>query len=119
MSANPSLAEIGVGMGDGPVENMQSPTEQPEDGGNVRNRVIGEGPPELGSWVRFDLPVKSDFEQRWGTVPANYRQLRIMFAVRWDDKEEGAPLHADVYYDDLFFGFEDLQDSQSPSAPQR
>ena len=87
---------------------LAGPTEAPEDGGNIRNKVIGEGPPELGSWLHFDLPVKSDFEQRWGTVPANYRLLRIMFGVRWDDKEEGAALHADVYYDDLFFGFEDL-----------
>jgi hypothetical protein len=87
---------------------LAGPTEEPEDGGNVKNRVIGEGPPELGSWLRFDLPVKSDFEERWGSVPANYRQLRIMFAVRWDDKAEGAALHADVYYDDLFFGFDDL-----------
>jgi hypothetical protein len=87
---------------------LAGPTEKPEDGGNVKHRVIGEGPPELGSWLRFDLPVKSDFEERWGSAPANYRQLRIMFAVRWDDKAEGAALHADVYYDDLFFGFDDL-----------
>jgi hypothetical protein len=87
---------------------LAGPTEAPEDGGNVKNRVIGEGPPDLGSWLRFDLPVKSDFEQRWGSVPANYRQLRVMFAIRWDDKAKGAALHADVYYDDLFFGFEDL-----------
>jgi hypothetical protein len=87
---------------------LAGPTEAPEDGGNIKNRVIGSGPPDLESWLRFDLPVKSDFGQRWGSVPANYRQLRIMFAVRWDDKAEGAALHADVYYDDLFFGFEDL-----------
>jgi hypothetical protein len=87
---------------------LAGPTEAPEDGGNIKNRVIGSGPPNLESWLRFDLPVKSDFGQRWGSLPANYRQLRIMFAVRWDDKAEGAALHADVYYDDLFFGFEDL-----------
>jgi hypothetical protein len=87
---------------------LAGPTEAPQDGGNIKNRVIGSGPPDLESWLRFDLPVKSDFGQRWGSVPANYRQLRIMFAVRWDDKAEGAALHADVYYDDLFFGFEDL-----------
>lgn len=86
---------------------LAGPTEEPEDGANIKNRVIGKGPPDLGSWVRFDLPVKLDFEQRWGVVPANYQFLRVMFAVRWDDKEEGAALHADVYYDDLFFGFED------------
>ncbi|MBW2543687.1 MAG: hypothetical protein JRF15_16520 [Deltaproteobacteria bacterium] len=87
---------------------LAGPTEEPEDGGNIRNRAIGKGPPELKSWVYFDLPVKSDFEQRWNHVPANFRRLRVLFAVRWDDKEEGAALHADVYYDDLFFGFDDL-----------
>jgi len=87
---------------------LAGPSEEPEDGGNIRHRAIGLGPPELGNWVRFDLPVKSDFEQRWGSVPANYRQLRVMFGVRWDDKAKGAALHADVYYDDLFFGFDDL-----------
>jgi hypothetical protein len=87
---------------------LAGPTEESEDGGNIRNRAIGKGPPELGSWVRFDLPVKSDFEQRWGSVPVKYRELRVMFGVRWDDKEEGAALHAEVYYDDLFLGFDDL-----------
>lgn len=87
---------------------LAGPTEELEDGGNIRHRLIGKGPPELGSWLHFDLPVKSDFEQRWGTVPADFRELRIMFIVRWDDKEEGAALQADVYYDDLFFGFDDL-----------
>jgi len=87
---------------------LAGPTAEPEDGGNIRNRVIARGPPELGSWLHFDLPVQSDFRERWGSVPANFRHLRIMFSVRWDDKDEGAPLHADVYYDDLFFGFEDL-----------
>jgi len=86
---------------------LAGPTDAPEDGGNVKHRVIGNGPPLLGSWVHFDLPVKSDFERLWGTSPANFRKLRVMFSVRWDDKPEGAALHADVYFDDLFFGFED------------
>jgi hypothetical protein len=87
---------------------LAGPTEAPDDGGNIKTRVIGKGPPDLGSWLRFDLPVKSDFRQSWGSAPENFRYLRIMFAVRWDDKAEGAALHADVYYDDLFFGFDDL-----------
>lgn len=87
---------------------LAGPAEAPEDGGNVKNRAIGYGPPKLGSWLHFDLPVKADFEQRWGHVPADYERLRVMFAVRWDDKPEGAALHADVYYDDLFFGFEEF-----------
>jgi len=87
---------------------LAGPSEAPEDGGNIKNRVIGKGPPMLASWVHFDLPLKSDFEERWGTLPANYRELRVMFIVRWDDKPKGVALHADVYFDDLFFGFNDL-----------
>lgn len=85
---------------------LAGPSEAPEDGGNVKHRVIGAEPPELGTWQYFDLPVRSDFAELWGSVPSNYERLRIMFAVRWNDKEEGAALHADVYYDDLFFGFD-------------
>jgi hypothetical protein len=87
---------------------LAGPAEELEDGANIRQRVIGSGPPDMGGWQHFDLPVKSDFAERWGSVPANFRDLRIMFLVRWDDKEEGAALHADVYYDDLFFGFDGL-----------
>ncbi len=87
---------------------LAGPSEDPEDGGNFKHRVVGSGAPELGRWQHFDLPVKADFQRRWGAVPENYRVLRVMFVVRWDDKEAGAALHADVYYDDLFFGFEDL-----------
>jgi len=87
---------------------LAGPSKAPEDGGNIKNRVIGAGPPVMGSWVHFDLPLKSDFEEHWGTLPANYRELRVMFIVRWDDKPKGTALHADVYFDDLFFGFNDL-----------
>jgi len=108
-SANPDDPEISPKL-----DNLQlryelaGPSEAPEDGGNIKNRVIGAGPPAMGSWVHFDLPLKSDFQERWGTLPANYRALRVMFIVRWDDKPKGAALHADVYLDDLFFGFDDL-----------
>ncbi len=87
---------------------LAGPGEELADGGNFKHRVVGRGAPELGRWQRFDLSVKADFERRWGAVPENFRELRVMFAVRWDDKQVGAALHADVYYDDLFFGFEDL-----------
>lgn len=87
---------------------LAGPTAELEDGANIRHRVIGVGPPPLERWVPFELPVKSDFEERWNYIPANFRQLRVLFGVRWDDKQEGAALRADVYYDDLFFGFDDL-----------
>ncbi len=98
---------------------LAGPAEEPDDGGNVKTAIIAHGPPELATWVHFDLPVKSDFERLWGTLPEKYQKLGVIFGVRWDDKPEGAALHADVYYDDLFFGFEDLPDSRSHDSPQR
>ena len=71
------------------------------------SRNLRPEPPLLGEWIQFDLPVRRDFETLWGVVPSDYDFLRVFFEVRWDNKEEGAVLHADVYYDDLFFGFED------------
>ncbi len=76
----------------------------------MRAKLVRAGPPELGQWVHFDFPVKDDFQELWGAVPADFTFLRVFFETRWDDKEEGAALHADVYYDDLFFGFEDPPD---------
>jgi hypothetical protein len=78
---------------------------------NMRPKMAGEGPPELGKWVHFDFPVKADYQELWGAVPANFRYLRVFFEVRWEKKEIGEPLRADVYYDDLFFGFDDPPES--------
>jgi hypothetical protein len=89
-----------------------------EDRGNVKQIALAGGPPELGTWVRFEMPVKADFERLWGTVPQAYDRLRVMFGVRWDSKPAGAALRADVYYDDLFFGFDDLP-PRRVDPPQR
>jgi len=78
---------------------------------NMRTKLVREGPPELGEWVYFDFPIKADFQELWGAVPADFSFLRVFFEVRWEEKEEGAALRADIYYDDLFFGFDEPPES--------
>ena len=86
---------------------MAGLTEPYENLLNMRAKMVGVGPPELGKWVHFDFPVKADFQQLWGAVPADFDYVRIFFEARWEEKEEGAPVHAEFYYDDLFFGFDE------------
>ncbi|MFP8879531.1 MAG: hypothetical protein VCE43_08815 [Myxococcota bacterium] len=81
-------------------------TEPPFELTNARLKNVRPGPPPIGEWAYFEMPVRDDFESLWGIVPANYEYLRIFFEARWDHKEPGAALSADIYYDDLFFGFE-------------
>ena len=46
-----------------------------------------------------------DFEKLWETVPQGFDKIRVMFEVRCDNKRAGeGPVHADVYYDDLYWG---------------
>jgi len=36
--------------------------------------------------------------------PEGFSKIRVLFEVRFDDKEAGAPAAAEVYYDDLYMG---------------
>jgi len=61
--------------------------------------------PRTGEWVYFERNIKEDFQQYWGAVPEGFPKLRILFEVRYDDKQAGpSPAEADVYYDDLYMG---------------
>jgi len=80
-------------------------TEPPFELTNARLLNLRPGPPPIGEWVYFEMPVREDFEALWGSVPANYEYLRVFFEARWDNKEPGVGLSADIYYDDLFVGF--------------
>ncbi len=71
---------------------------------NAKLVFVRRGPPPIGSWVYFELPVKRDFERLWGVAPEGYDSVRLLFEARWDDKPEGSGVHADAYFDDLFFG---------------
>ena len=49
--------------------------------------------------------VFADFEEVWGEVPQNYETIRVLFEVRYDDKQPGdGPILSDVYYDNLYMG---------------
>lgn len=68
---------------------------------NAKYKFVGKGPPQRERWVRFELPLRADFQELWGHVPSEYSSLRVLFEARWDDKPEGAGVRADVWYDDL------------------
>ena len=61
--------------------------------------------PVQGQWVYFERNIKEDFAQLWQAVPEGYSNLRIIFEVRYDDKQAGGGRpEADVYFDDLYLG---------------
>ena len=60
--------------------------------------------PRQGEWVYFESNIKQDFEEKWKAVPEGYSKIRVLFEVRYDDKEAGLPAEADVHYDDLYMG---------------
>ena len=77
--------------------------QAPFDVENARSQFIVKGSPVLDEWVRFEIPLRADFERLWGQ-PQQYHQLDLLFEARWDHKPEGSAVHADVYYDDLYLG---------------
>ena len=72
---------------------------------NAHYVFVTKGPPKTGEWVPFDIPVRKAFEDLWGVVPENYEFLRVLFEGRWDNRHGTAPVHAEVYYDDLHLGY--------------
>jgi hypothetical protein len=74
---------------------------------------IGREEPTIGQWVYFERNIKQDFQSLWGAVPEGFSKIRVLFEVRFDDKEAGAPAEAEVYYDDLYMG----PASENPNHP--
>ncbi len=74
---------------------------------------IGTEEPRIGEWVYFERNIKQDFQQLWGAVPEGFANIRVLFEVRYDNKETGAPTEAEVYYDDLYLG----PASENPNHP--
>ncbi len=69
---------------------------------NAKIEIRSGDPPPLKEWVRFDLPVRRDFERLWGAVPEDYEKVRFLFEARWDKKRDrGSVVKSNVYYDDL------------------
>lgn len=84
-----------------PLAGIDSP---PFPIGNAQFRFLGTEEPAQGQWVPFQANIKDDFERLWGRVPEDFEKIRVLFEVRWDDKEAGTVAAADVYYDDLYIG---------------
>jgi hypothetical protein len=104
---DPKTAEL-VGVRSGsPIKNYQlryylaGVDEPPFLLANAKVKFAGKGPPKRDQWLRFELPIRQDFQELWGHVPSDFSSLRVLFEARWDDKPEGAGVRAEVWYDDL------------------
>ena len=88
-------------------------SEDPFAIGNAFFVFIGREEPRIGQWVYFERNIKQDFQDLWGAVPEEFSKIRVLFEVRFDDKETGAAAEAEVYYDDLYLG----PASENPNRP--
>jgi len=80
-------------------------SEDPFKIGNAHFVYISKEEPRTGEWVYFEGNIKEDFLELWGAVPEGYDYIRVLFELRFDDKQPGdTPAEADVYYDDLYMG---------------
>jgi len=72
---------------------------------NARYVLIGGSGLQEGRWVRFDLDLHADFHRQWGRIPKEFNKIRVLFEVRFDEKNSGeGEVRAEVYYDDLYLG---------------
>jgi hypothetical protein len=79
-------------------------SEEPFAISNAFFKFLSREDPRQGEWVYFESNIRKDFEELWKAVPEGYSKIRLLFEVRYDDKEVGQPAEADVYYDDLYMG---------------
>ena len=78
---------------------------EPFEISNAKFVFLSRTDPSSGEWVPFQVNVKQDFIDLWGSVPEGYDFIRLLYEVRYDDKIPGSgTAEADVYYDDLHFG---------------
>jgi len=89
-------------------------SEEPFPITNAHFVFISKEDPRTGEWVYFERNLKQDFEALWGAAPEGFSKIRVLFEVRYDDKQPGpSPANADVYYDDLYMG----PASENPNRP--
>jgi len=89
-------------------------SEEPFAISNAFFVFLGRDEPKQGEWVYFERNISQDFEELWGAVPEGFDKMRILFEVRYDEKQAGTtPAEADVYYDDLYMG----PASENPNKP--
>jgi hypothetical protein len=89
-------------------------SEAPFSIGNAHFVFLSRDEPRQGEWVYFERNITQDFEELWGAAPEGFSKLRILFEVRYDQKQAGpTPANADVYYDSLYMG----PASENPNKP--
>lgn len=72
---------------------------------NAKFVFLSREEPKQGQWISFERNLGDDFRELWGDVPERFEKIRILFEVRYDDKDpDEEPIEADVYYDDLHIG---------------
>jgi hypothetical protein len=71
---------------------------------NAQYVFLNTGEPAQGDWIEFSRNVKEDFQRLWGAVPEDFRMVRSLFEVRYDQRQPGELPAADVYFDDLYLG---------------
>jgi len=87
-------------------------SEEPFPISNAFFKFLGTEDPRQGEWVYFESNIKNDFQELWKAVPEGYSKIRLLFEVRYDDKQPGEAAEADVYYDDLYMGPADANPNQ-------
>jgi len=81
---------------------------------NAKFIFVGTEEPASSDWVYFERNVRQDFIDQWGAAPEGFSNIRVLFEVRYDDKEAGVTdVSADVFYDDLYLG----PAGANPNAP--
>src|SRR3972149_2968224 len=69
---------------------------------NAKFIFVATEEPAPGDWVHFERNIQQDFIEQWGAAPEGLDRIRVLFEVRYDDKEAGVTgPTADVFYDDL------------------
>jgi hypothetical protein len=72
---------------------------------NAKYVFLDTAEPRTGEWVHFERNLRDDFSQAWGAVPEGFSMIRVLFEVRYDDKQPGpGRVAADAFYDDLYMG---------------
>ena len=89
-------------------------SEQPFAIANAFFVFVGKEEPRPGEWIYFERNITQDFQELWGAAPEGFSKIRVLFEVRYDEKQAGTtPVEADVYYDDLYMG----PASENPNKP--
>lgn len=79
--------------------------EQPTNITNAGYAFVSREEPKVGEWVHFEVDVRQDFANVWGDAPRGFEDIRILFEVRWDNRQDSdGPSAADAYYDGLYAG---------------